>query len=132
MILVSNNPYRLGRAVGSGTRPRIDRGELGVAVLKAPQQQSSSQGARRRWQQWTTAAFEVTSSQPVPVGLDGEAFVLDPPLRFVSRPGALRVRIAPQHPGASPSATMPEGLPQCSDDCWQWRQGGPEACPENA
>ncbi len=112
MILVSNNPYRLGRAVGSGTRPRIDRGELGVAVLKAPQQQSSSQEARRRWQQWTATAFEVTSSQPVPVGLDGEAFVLDPPLRFVSRPGALRVRIAPQHPGASPSATVPEGLPQ--------------------
>ena len=46
MILVSNNPYRLGRAVGPGTRPRIDRGELGVAVLKAPQQQSSV--ARKR------------------------------------------------------------------------------------
>ena len=28
--------------------------------------------------------------------------VLDPPLRFVSRPHALRVRIAPHHPGASP------------------------------
>jgi hypothetical protein len=34
---------------------------------------------------------------------------LDPPLRFRTRPQALRVRIAPQHPGASPSATMPEG-----------------------
>ena len=32
-ILVSNNPYRLGRAVGSGTRPRIDTGQLGVAVV---------------------------------------------------------------------------------------------------
>ena len=28
-ILVSNNPYRLGHAVGSGTRPRIDAGRLG-------------------------------------------------------------------------------------------------------
>ena len=28
-ILVSNNRYRLGRAVGSGTRPRIDDGVLG-------------------------------------------------------------------------------------------------------
>jgi diacylglycerol kinase family enzyme len=34
-ILVSNNPYRLGRAVGSGTRPRIDTGQLGVAVVRA-------------------------------------------------------------------------------------------------
>ena len=113
VILVSNNPYRLGRALASGTRPRIDGGELGVAVLKAQQEQTSSPGRRhRRWQQWSAPAFEVTSSQPVPVGVDGEALVLEPPLRFASRPGALRVRIAPQHPGASPSAALPEGLPQ--------------------
>ena len=31
-ILVSNNRYRLGRAVGSGTRPRIDDGLLGITV----------------------------------------------------------------------------------------------------
>ena len=104
VILVSNNTYRLGRAVGSGTRPRLDSGELGVAVL------NTADGAGGRWQQWSTPAFEVTSSQPVPVGLDGEALVLDPPLRFVSRPGVLRVRLAPQHPGASPSAGLPEGL----------------------
>ena len=34
-ILVSNNPYRLGHAVGSGTRPRIDAGRLGVFVVPA-------------------------------------------------------------------------------------------------
>ena len=34
-ILVSNNPYRLGHAVGSGTRPRIDAGRLGVFVIPA-------------------------------------------------------------------------------------------------
>ncbi|MGZ4395081.1 MAG: diacylglycerol kinase family protein [Gaiellaceae bacterium] len=102
VILVSNNVYRLGRVVGSGMRPRMDAGELGVAVLQAP-------GAGRPWQQWSTKAFEVTASHPVPVGVDGEALVLDPPLRLVSRPQALRVRIAPQHPGASPSAGLPEG-----------------------
>ena len=32
-ILVSNNQYRLGRALGSGTRPRLDRGVLGITVL---------------------------------------------------------------------------------------------------
>jgi hypothetical protein len=46
----------------------------------------------------------------VPAGVDGEALVMDPPLRFTIRPGALRVRIAPQHPGASPSAAHPDGL----------------------
>jgi hypothetical protein len=104
VILVSNNTYRLGRAVGSGTRPRVDAGVLGVAVL------STASGTGRRWLQWSTPDFEVTSSRPVPVGVDGEALVIDPPLRFVGRPAALRVRIAPQHPGASPSAGLPEGL----------------------
>ena len=32
------------------------------------------------------------------------------PLVFRIRPGVLRVRIAPQHPGASPSAAQPTGL----------------------
>jgi len=35
---------------------------------------------------------------------------LDPPLRFRMRPGALRVRIARQHPGASPSVGVPDGV----------------------
>ena len=35
-ILVSNNRYRLGRAVGSGTRPRIDDELLGITVASAP------------------------------------------------------------------------------------------------
>ena len=35
-ILVSNNRYRLGRAVGSGTRPRIDDGLLGITVAGRP------------------------------------------------------------------------------------------------
>ena len=55
------------------------------------------------------ASFEVRSDGPVAAGIDGEALKLDPPLRFATRPQALRVLIAPQHPGASPSATMPEG-----------------------
>ena len=33
---------------------------------------------------------------------------LDPPLRFRIKPGVLRVRIARAHPGASPSASIPE------------------------
>ena len=35
-ILVSNNLYRLGMAVGSGTRPHIDDGLLGITIAAAP------------------------------------------------------------------------------------------------
>ena len=36
--------------------------------------------------------------------------MLEAPLRFRILPGVLRVRIARAHPGASPSAAMPESL----------------------
>ena len=109
-ILVSNNPYRLGHAVGSGTRPRIDAGRLGVAVV--PARGSGGDGRHRArsplLQQWSTTDFEVGSTRPVPLGIDGEAVMLDPPVRFRIRSGALRVRISPRHPGASPSAMQPD------------------------
>ena len=46
----------------------------------------------------------------MPAGIDGEASMLSTPIRFASRPGALRVRIAPGHPGASPTTEVPRGL----------------------
>ncbi|MGB0098457.1 MAG: diacylglycerol kinase, partial [Solirubrobacteraceae bacterium] len=104
VVLISNNPYRLGRALASGTRPRMDTGMLGITALGA----SAGRDGEKRVQQWSAATFEVRSDGPVAAGIDGEALKLDPPLRFRTRPQALRVRIAPQHPGASPSATMPE------------------------
>ncbi len=107
VIMVSNNQYRLGRIVGSGTRPSIDDGLLGVAVAELT---SNDARGLARFRQWQARTFEVGSDGPLPAGVDGEALVLDPPLRFTIRPGALRVRIAPQHPGASPSAAAPNGL----------------------
>lgn len=110
-ILVSNNRYRLGRAVGSGTRPRIDDGLLGVTVAGAATGRGSGGHLPQRpWREWTAPVFEVDADHPVSAGVDGEAVRLDPPLRFRIRPGVLRVRIARQHPGASPSAMMPETL----------------------
>jgi diacylglycerol kinase family enzyme len=110
-ILVSNNRYRLGRAVGSGTRPRINDGLLGITVAGG----SIGRGRSRRlpqrpWREWTAPAFDVEADRPVPAGVDGEAVQLEPPLRFHILAGVLRVRIARQHPGASPSAALPEGL----------------------
>jgi diacylglycerol kinase family enzyme len=112
-ILVSNNRYRLGRAVGSGTRPRIDDGRLGITVVGAPTGRGgNAHRPQRPWREWTTPAFEVAAEHPVPAGIDGEAMKLQPPLRFSIRPGVLRVRIAAQHPGASPSAILPESVGQ--------------------
>jgi hypothetical protein len=106
-ILISNNPYRLGRALGSGTRPRIDTGVLGITVLAAGP--AGAGGVQRLWmRQWTATRFEVHTTGPVAAGIDGEAVTLDPPLCFTIRPAALRVRIAATHPGASPSAVLPD------------------------
>jgi diacylglycerol kinase family enzyme len=109
-VLVSNNRYRLGRAVGSGTRPRIDDGLLGITVASAHTDGRPGRLAQRPWREWSAPEFEVDSDRPVPAGIDGEAVMLEAPLRFRIRPEALRVRIARAHPGASPSAAIPEGL----------------------
>jgi diacylglycerol kinase family enzyme len=111
-ILVSNNRYRLGHAVGSGTRPRIDDGRLGITIAGAPTGRGGGHLPQRPWREWTAPVFEVDAHHPVPAGIDGEAAELEPPLRFHIRPGVLRVRIARLHPGASPSAMLPEGVGQ--------------------
>ncbi|HEY2600272.1 MAG TPA: diacylglycerol kinase family protein [Thermoleophilaceae bacterium] len=107
VILVSNDAYRLGVGMGAGTRPRLDEGVLGIAVMGA-----AGDGGHeiRRMREWSSKEFEISSDSPVAAGIDGESARLDPPLRFRSRPAALRVRIAPQHPGASPSAGVPATL----------------------
>ncbi|MFZ0090530.1 MAG: diacylglycerol kinase family protein [Solirubrobacteraceae bacterium] len=104
-LLVSNNPYRLGRLVAAGTRPRLDAGRLGVAVIEAGGR--LGRGSLRRW---SPPAIEVDGDGPIPAGVDGEAVMLSTPVRFGIRPHALRVRIAPQHPGCSPSAGLPTGV----------------------
>ncbi|PRY50206.1 diacylglycerol kinase family enzyme [Geodermatophilus tzadiensis] len=107
VILVGNNQYRLGGAAGAGTRPAVDQGLLGVTVVDPPD--GRTQPRRRPVRQWTTPEFRVEAPQPVPVGIDGEAAVLEAPVVFRVRPAALRVRIAAHHPGASPSAIEPVG-----------------------
>jgi diacylglycerol kinase family enzyme len=111
VILVSNNRYRLGKVIGSGTRPRIDDGLLGIAIAGGGSADDRRLRIRRRpWSEWSAPEFEVRSSGPVHAGIDGETVEFAPPLRFRIRPGVLRARIAPQHPGASPSALAPTGV----------------------
>jgi diacylglycerol kinase family enzyme len=100
-IVVSNNLYRFEGPIGATGRPRLDQGLLGVAMLGEP----DAEGEARAW---ATPSFEIEAQAPVPAGVDGEAVVFDPPLRFRVRPAALRCRIARHHPGASPAALAPE------------------------
>ncbi len=111
VVLVSNNRYRLGELIGSGTRPDLDAGVLGIVVADEP----SDARARRttpsqRLQEWTARSFTVEADERLAAGIDGEAAQLDPPLRFHTLPSALKVRIARAHPGASPSAIEPDGV----------------------
>jgi diacylglycerol kinase family enzyme len=113
LVLVSNNPYRLTSMAGAGTRERIDTGKLGVVAARARTAADVSKlvalelvGQVERFPgllQWSSPEFEVRSGSRVEVGLDGEALVLYPPLRFTSLPGALRVRL-PRGVGVAPAA----------------------------
>ncbi|MDO8209585.1 diacylglycerol kinase family protein [Conexibacter sp. CPCC 206217] len=132
VILVSNNRYRLGRAIGSGTRPCIDDGLLGITVAGAPAGRAQSRHLPQRpLREWAAPSFAVAADHPVPAGIDGEAVQLDPPLRFHVRPGVLRVRVAPQHPGASPSAALPDGLARSARALARLAAGG-ELTPMSA
>jgi diacylglycerol kinase family enzyme len=113
LILVSNNPYQLTHLAGAGTRERIDTGTLGVVAARVHSGADVSKlvafelaGRVGRFPgllSWSGPEFEVRSRGPVPIGLDGEALVLEPPLCFVSMPGALRVRL-PRQAGLAPAA----------------------------
>ncbi|MGD9736222.1 MAG: diacylglycerol kinase family protein [Solirubrobacterales bacterium] len=107
LVLISNNPYRLGPTLGSGTRPRLDSGRLGVVDFLPPG--AGGAAAAGRYRELAVPELTVEADGPVAAGVDGESLRFEPPLRFRVRPGALRVRIAPQHPGASPAASAPRG-----------------------
>ncbi len=103
MILVSNDPYRLDRIGGLGTRARLDLGVLGIVAVRIADAAQARRfvaleaaGQVRRfpgWQQWSAPRFEVRSGATVEIGIDGEATRMDPPLVFESLPGALTVRL---------------------------------------
>ena len=111
MVLVSNNHYRLGRAVGSGTRPRIDDGLLGVTVVGEPKGAArAAGGCSARCANGRRRRSRSTPTSRSPPASTARRCASTRRLNFVIRPGVLRVRIARQHPGASPSALVPEGL----------------------
>ena len=93
-IVVSNNPYRLGPAMGAGSRPRLDQGVLGVAVLGAPGDdvgvrawttpivRGRGAGARARWCRRRGAGVRSAAAFPRPPGSPALSHRPPPPRRF--------------------------------------------------
>jgi diacylglycerol kinase family enzyme len=117
LILISNDRYQLGSGEGFGSRRRIDSGTLGIVaatfrssneIARLVESAAAGRGWRPPgWVEWADARFQLESDKPVEIGIDGEAMVLDPPIRFRTLPGALRVRIPLRAPGFSPAAAAP-------------------------
>ncbi|MEU1672102.1 diacylglycerol kinase family protein [Streptomyces roseifaciens] len=103
-VLVSNNPYRVGDRAGLGRRDRLDGGVLGLVSVKADSAVEAADLLRGRRAPGlvalTSGEIVVDADRPeVQVGIDGEALALPTPVRCVSEPGALRVRVPRHRPG---------------------------------
>jgi diacylglycerol kinase family enzyme len=103
-VLVSNNVYGMGDIAGLGRRARLDRGNLGmfaITVTSAVQAAGLVRGTQSRGLT-RLARREVVvdaDASQIPVGVDGEALLLDTPVRCVVQPAALRVRVPRHRPG---------------------------------
>jgi diacylglycerol kinase family enzyme len=103
-VLVSNNVYGMGDIAGLGRRARLDRATLGlfaVTVTSAIQAAGLVRGTQSRGLT-RLAGREVVvdaDASQIPVGVDGEALVLDTPVRCTVKPAALRVRVPRNRPG---------------------------------
>jgi diacylglycerol kinase family enzyme len=103
-VLVSNNVYGMGDIAGLGRRARLDRGTLGMFAVTVNSAAQAAGLLRGRSSGGLTSVVgrEVVVDADVaqvPVGVDGEALVLDTPVRCVVQPGALRVRVPRDRPG---------------------------------
>jgi Diacylglycerol kinase catalytic domain len=92
VLLVSNNPYALEPPLPRGTRPRLDGGRLGIAVVDAPNGARPGAGYA-----WTARTLDLQAAGPLHAGVDGEAVTLRGAVHLASRPAALRVRVARRH-----------------------------------
>ena len=103
-VLVSNNQYGMGDIAGLGRRARLDRGILGmfaVTVQSAAQAAGLVRGTQSRGLTRLAGREVVVDADAaqIPVGVDGEALVLETPVRCTVRPAALRVRVPRDRPG---------------------------------
>jgi diacylglycerol kinase family enzyme len=103
-VLVGNNVYGMGDIAGLGRRARLDRGTLGVfavSVSSAVQAAGLVRGTHSRGLTRLAGPEVVVDADAsqIPVGVDGEALLLDTPVRCTVQPAALRVRVPRDRPG---------------------------------
>ncbi|MEU3602808.1 diacylglycerol kinase family protein [Streptomyces sp. NPDC006798] len=99
-VLVSNNPYTSPDVLGgSGRRPRLDSGLLGVLGIRVEGAAQAAELAVRGSQSTaltvrTARRVEVSAdAAEIPVAVDGEALRMPTPVVCALRPGALRVLV---------------------------------------
>jgi diacylglycerol kinase family enzyme/predicted HAD superfamily phosphohydrolase YqeG len=102
-VLVGNNPYETSDIAGLNRRARLDTGSLGVvsvSVANARQAAGLIRGSGSGLKVLTAAEVVVdAAAEQIPVGVDGEAVLMPPPVRCSTRPGALVVRVPRERPG---------------------------------
>jgi diacylglycerol kinase family enzyme len=106
-LLISNNQYGSADVAGLNRRVRLDGGVLGVVGVTVATANEAVRLLRGRHSGGltllTAQEVTVTADTPrIPVGVDGEAMSLPTPVVCSSRPGALRVRVPRDRPGATP------------------------------
>jgi diacylglycerol kinase family enzyme len=104
-VLVSNNPYDMTDIAGLGRRDRLDSGKLGVIAIKVDNVAQAIGLVRVGRGAGLIAArsrrVTIDAPQPeIPVGIDGETVLMKTPVRCSIRPGALRVVVPRNRPGA--------------------------------
>ncbi|MGZ6677851.1 MAG: diacylglycerol/lipid kinase family protein [Nocardioides sp.] len=107
-VLVSVNPYGMGDVAGLGRRARLDTGELGVVAVTVDSARQAVRLLRHTKDHGLTHAggpeVVITADTPqIPVGIDGEAVVVDSPVTCTVHPRALRVRVPRHRPGVPPA-----------------------------
>jgi diacylglycerol kinase family enzyme len=136
VVLISNNPYHIATPRYLGRRFALDRGALGVIVVKrsagsAPEplprlvRDLAERGATSGGEgliTWSAdrvtlhgAASTVATVSTVAAGVDGEAVTLPLPLTCEIRPGALRVLLPKDRPGVPDEPRPPRRPGQGAD-----------------
>ncbi|MFI8084514.1 diacylglycerol/lipid kinase family protein [Kitasatospora sp. NPDC086009] len=109
-LLVSNNPYTAPEPTVVGNRrPRLDRATLGVVGIRVGNASQAAavalRGSRAAGLRVLTAPRVVVDADAgrISVAVDGEALRLPTPVTCAVRPGALRVLVPRDRPGAPPA-----------------------------
>jgi len=128
-LLVSNNQYGSADVAGLNRRVRLDGGVLGVVAVTVSTANEAVRLLRGRHSggltALTTTKVTVTADVgSIPVGIDGEAVTLPTPVVCSIRPGALRVRVPRERPGAVPPQPPVNFARLRRLACWPFWQGG--------